>query len=426
MSRLNATESRLRETWEITVDAWQRTLRTMRNTPGLLILSALLGISLWVFVTEEENPTRVEELGNLVLVQAVNVDPGLAVANQLQSVQLTLAAPEERWEEIEANLASFSAFVDLRGVTEREQEVRVQVDIEGVRGVRVVEVVPERVTVNLEDLTSVEVPVRVRPVGPLPLGYEQGDTSVDIPAVTVTGPESLVSRVSDAVADVNITGLTLGIEPTVALIPRGVGGGEIRGVTLEPATARVGVEIRQSTLVRTLSLQVDPQGAPAPGYHVTNVVVSPSTITVEGTLEALQQLTTINLGAVDVTDAQIDVTRALPVELPQGITADESRSITVVVQIAPIEGDFTVALVPEVIGLSGGVSATLDPETIEVTLTGPLPLLSQLTANDLAVTLDVTGLDVGIHDVTAEITVPDGASLQALQPETVSVTLTVG
>lgn len=424
MSRLNATESRLRDTWDITVDSWQRTLRTMRNTPGLLMLSALLGISLWVFVTEEENPTRVDDLGTVVLVQAFNVETDLALANQLPAVQLTLAAPEERWDEIAAGLASFTAFVNLDGITEREQEVRVQVDIEGVRGVRVVEVFPERVTVNLEDLTSAEVPVRVRPVGPLPLGYEQGDTSADLPSVTVTGPESLVSRVSDAVADVNITGLTLGIQPTVTLIPRGVGGGEIRGVTLEPATARVGVEIRQSTLVRTLPLQVDVEGAPAPGYHVTNVVVSPSTVTVEGTLEALQQLTTIELGSVDVTAAQIDVTRALPVDLPQGISVAENRSITVVVQIAPIEGDFTFALVPEVIGLSGGLAATLGSETIEVTLTGPLPLLSQFTAADVAVTLDVTGLDVGLHDVAVEISVPDGALLQALQPETVSVTLT--
>ena len=397
----------------------------MRNTPGLLMLSALLGISLWVFVTEEENPTRVEELGNLVLVQSVNVEPGFALANQLESVQLTLAAPEERWAEIEANLASFSAFVDLRGVMEREQEIRVQVDIEGVRGVRVIEVFPERVTVNLEDLISAKVPVRVRPIGPLPLGFEQGDTSVDLPSVTVTGPESLVCRVRDAVADVNITGLTLGIEPTVVLIPRGVGGGEIRGVTLEPAAARVSVDIRQSTLVRTLPLQVDPKGAPAPGYHITNVVVSPSTITVEGTLEALQQLGAINLGEVDVTAAQIDVTRAFQVELPQGISADETRSITVIVQISPIEGDFTVALVAGVVGLANGLATALDTETIEVTLTGSLPLLSQFIAGDVAVTLDVTGLGVGIHDIAVEVTVPEGAALQSLHPETVSVTLII-
>ena len=123
MSRLGATEHRLRDAWDITVDAWQRSIRTIRNTPSLLLLSGLLGVSLWVFVTEEENPTRVDELSTPILVQSVNVETGLAVANQLPSVQLVLAAPEERWEEIEAGLASFTAFVNLDGITAREQAV---------------------------------------------------------------------------------------------------------------------------------------------------------------------------------------------------------------------------------------------------------------------------------------------------------------
>lgn len=424
MSRLNATGGRLRETWELTVDAGQRSLRTIRSTPGLLMLSTLLGISLWVFVTEEENPTRVDDLGTPVLVQSVNVEDGLAVANQFPAVELTLAAPAERWEEIESGLAFFNAFVDLKGITEREQEVRVQIEIEGVRGVRVVEVSPERVVVNLEDLTSVDVPVRVRPVGTMPLGYELRGTSVDQPTVTVRGPESLVSRVSDAVADLNVTGLTLGVEQTVTLIPRGGGGGEIRGVTLDPPSLRVAVDIQPSTLARALPLRAEVQGAPAPGYRVVNLVVSPATITVEGTLDALQQIDAIDLDSVDVTGELTEVTRAVTIELPEGLSTSDSRVVTVVVQIAPIEGDFTLSLVPEVVGLSGDLVAELAVEAIEVTLSGPLPLLSQLTADDLPLTLDVADLGVGIHEVSLELALPEGVVLRSLQPESVSVTLT--
>ena len=426
MSRFDATEHRLRETWEITVDAWHRSWRTMRSTPGLLVLSSLLGISLWVFVTEEENPTRVDELSTPIPVQSVNVEEGLAVANQLPSVRITLAAPEERWEEIDAGLASFNAFVDLRGVTDREDEVPVQVDVSGVRGVRVVEVIPERVTVNLEDLTSVEVPVRVQAVGPLPLGFEQGETIVNLPAVTVSGPESLIQRVSEAVADINVTGLTGDVEQTVRLVPRGAGGGEIRGVTLEPSTVRVGVEIRRSTLIRALPLWPDVSGAPAPGYRVTNVVVSPANVTVEGTLDALQQVDSIPLGVVDITGERSDVTRVLTVEVPQGLSVTESPVVTVVVQIAPIDDAFTFSLAPTVVGLGSGLSAELAIETVDVTLSGPLPLISGLTADDLDLSLDVANLGVGIHDVAVELVVPEGVVLQALQPETVSVTLTAG
>jgi YbbR domain-containing protein len=426
VNQFNVTEGRLREAIELTRDAWNRSIRTMRNTPGLLLLSTLLGVSLWVFVTEEENPTRVDTLSSPVIVQAVNVEEGLAVANQLPAVEIRLAAPEERWEEIQSGLGSFIAFVDLNGVTEREQEVPVQVEVSGVRGVRVVETIPERLVVNLEDLTSVEVPVRVRPVGTMPLGYELGQTQAAQPTVTVIGPESLVSRVNDAVADLNVTGLTLGVEQTVTLIPRGAGGGEIRGVTLDPPAMAVSVSIRESTLTRALSLRASTSGAPAPGYRVANLVVSPATLQVEGTLEALQSLEAVDLPAVGVTGELTDVTRAVTVELPEGVSTSSSRVVTVVVQIAPIEGTLTLSVAVAGVNLGVGLVMETEPATVEVTISGPLPLLGELGPADLTATVDLAGLGVGEHMLEPSLVLPEGTALESLQPAEVFVTLASG
>jgi YbbR domain-containing protein len=426
VSRLNTPEDRLREAIDISREALLRSWRTMRSNPGLLLLSLLLGGALWVFVTEEENPTRIESLSAPLTVEAVNVEPGLAVANQLQAVEVRLAAPDERWEEITAGSGSFSAFVNLDGLTERQQEVRVQVEITGIRGIRVVEAIPETITINLEDLTSAEVPVRVRPVGTIPLGYELGNTSAEKKTVTVTGPESLVVRVNDAVVDLNVTGLTIPVEQTVSLVPRGARGGEIRGVSLDPPSLRVTIEIRQSTLARALPLRGQIDGTPAAGYRVSNVIVSPTTIAVDGTLEALQQLDAIDLEAVNVTGAQIDVTRTIAIELPDGLRSAESRLATVVVQITAIDGSVTFNLAPEVVNLLRGVSASNNKSTVAVTLTGPLPVLNVLTADDITLVIDAIGLPTGTYDLEPTLDLPAGVELDTLHPETVSVTLTTG
>lgn len=426
MSQRRTTDDRLREAFDISRDALLRSWRTMRSTPGLLLLSLLLGAALWVFVTEEENPTRIDTLPTPLTVQAVNVEPGLAVANQLPAVEVQLAAPDERWEDIAGGAGSFSAFVDLNGVTERDQEVRVQVEIEGLRGVRVVETIPEFITVNLEDLTSVEVPVRVRPVGTLPLGYELGSTSAAQSTVTIIGPESLVVRVNDAVADLTVTGLTLSFDRIVALVPRGAGGGEIRGVSLDPPSLSVSIEIRRSTLVQALPLRARTDNAPAAGYRVTNVVVSPATISVEGTLDALTQLEAIDLDPIDITGAQTDVTRAITIELPDGVSSADSLLATVVVQIAPIDGSLTLEVVPEFINALSGIVATPESPTIELTLTGPLPVLNTLTAEDISLTIDLAGLGAGAYELEPTLDLPEGVIQDALRPETVSVTLTPG
>jgi YbbR domain-containing protein len=82
--------------------------------------------------------------------------------------------------------------------------------------------------------------------------------------------------------------------------------------------------------------------------------------------------------------------------------------------------------VPEVEGIGSGLTADVGVETVEVTLNGPLPLINSLTADDLKLTLDVSGLGVGIHEVTPQISLPDGVIVSSLRPETVSVTLTSG
>ena len=94
MRQFNTTEERIRNILEISQDALLRSLRTIRVTPGLFLLSLGLSSALWIFITEEENPTRIDELSRPLNVQAFNVEPGLAVANQLPSVEVILAAAD--------------------------------------------------------------------------------------------------------------------------------------------------------------------------------------------------------------------------------------------------------------------------------------------------------------------------------------------
>ena len=212
---------------ELGRDSWRRMIGSFRRTPGLFLLSLLLAVSLWVFVTDTENPTVVDYFPQPIQVEAVNVRESLGVANQLPTINVRVSAPTDQWEDL--SVANFRAFVDLNGFDARAQEVPVQVEISGVRGARVVETDPRNITVNLEDLVSKTVSVETRAVGSLPIGYELGEVTPAQPSVTVTGPESLVELVAEAAADVNVTGLTVSVEQTVSLKPLGAGGSEIRG-----------------------------------------------------------------------------------------------------------------------------------------------------------------------------------------------------
>lgn len=394
---------------------------SVRRTPGLLVLSALLAVSLWVFVTDTENPTIVDQFPQPIPVEAVNVADNLAVANQLPPISVRISAPTDRWDDISAT--NLRAFVDLNRFDAREQEVPVQVEVSGVGGVRVVDVEPRTIIVNLEDLVTRLVPVDARAIGSLPIGYELGAMNPQASAVTVSGPESLVARVSEAVADVNVTGLTVNLDQTVTLKPLGAGGSEILGVRIEPATMRVTVEVFQSTIVRTVPLTVEVTGTPAAGFRVSSVSISPPAIQVQGPLEASQQIDGIALPVVNVNGARTDIVRSIAVPLPPGLAFVNTERVTVTLTIEPTSGSLRTSVALETAGLSGSLRASASPDAVTVTLEGPLPLLNALLSGDVRAVIDLGGLGVGTHTVPVTVEAPEGITVEAVQPESVTVTI---
>jgi YbbR domain-containing protein len=394
----------------------------VRRTPGLLLLSTLLAVSLWVFVTDTENPTVLDQFPQPIPVEAVNVAESLAVANQLPALNVRVSAPADRWERLTA--ANIRAFVDLNGFDARAQEVPVQVEITGLSGVRVVDTEPRAVTVNLEDLVSRLVPVRARSIGSLPIGYELGSMEPRETAVTVTGPESLVALVSEVAADVNVTGLTVNLEQAVTLKPLGAGGSEIRGVRIEPTSVRVGVEVLQSTIVRTVPLSVEVTGTPAAGYRVTSVSISPPAVQVQGALEASQQVDTIALPAVNVNGARSDIVRSVAVPLPSGLAFVNVERVTITVTLEPLAGSIGATLLVTEQGLAATQQATFDPQNVRVVLEGPLPLLNALAPGEVTAFVDLAGLPAGVHTRAVEFDAPEGVTIRSVQPESVTVTIT--
>lgn len=417
------TASTLNDIRAIGRDFWRRTRANVWRSPGLAIFSLVIGILLWVIVTDVENPTRVDTFSAQIPVEAVNVGPDLAVANSsLPTVQVRVSAPEDAWDEL--SVTNFRAFVNLNGLEAREQVVPVSVEVSGVSRVRVVETVPGRIPVNLEPLETRQVPVTTRVVGVAPRGYEPGRVQPDRTTVEVAGPQSLVSRVSAAVATVNVTGLTVGLEQNVGLVPTVEGGGEIRGVTVRPETVRVSVAVIQSQLTRTLPVTAEVTGQPAAGYRVSGVKVTPTTVTIEGRIDVLQALDTLSLPGVDVGGQTSDVKTTVRPNVPEGVSiVPPGTTVAVEVTVTPVAGSVALTLAPEVTNVRQGLLARVNPGSVSVILDGPLPRLNALPSGAVRATVDASNLGPGTTELRVNVAVPDGVFVRQVQPVNVSVTL---
>ena len=422
-----------RELVEVARDLWRRGRSAVWRSPGLALLSALLGIALWVTVTEEQNPTVIETFPVPIGVEAVNVGPGIAVANTIEPIEVRIAAPEDRWEQLTSE--NLQAVADLNGLGAREQQVPVRVHVTGVRSVRVVEVIPPTVLVNLEDFVSKEVAVVARAIGALPFGYELASTTPEAATVEVSGPQSLVELVVEVIGDVNVTGLTVSLPQSVDLTPQGAGGGEVRGVRVNPLSTRVRVEVLQTTLTRPVPLTPTVLGEPASGYRVVGIATIPSTLEVRGTIEQLQAIDELELPPIDISAARSSISRSVAPELPAGLTAPGSQSVTVLVAVATVDGTLRLRVAPELEGVAEGYTAVVGQQSVEVLLRAPQPTLNGLSIGDIRVVADVggvvTGTGAGAVDDAAPIPfevapraeVPAGITVISVRPEVLSGTL---
>lgn len=406
---------------EMLVNAARRSFSAVRATPGLLVLSFALSVTVWVLVTEEENPARSGVFPAPIEVVAVNVGREVAVANALPSVSVRIAATNDRWDDLTS--ANFSAIVDLNGLSAREQTVPVRVEVSDARGVRVISADPPDVVVNLEQIVTREVPVDARIVGTLPRGFAAGEVTSEPAGVEVSGPESLVDLVVSAGAEINVTGLTVGLSQSLRLVARGAGGGEIRGVTIVPANIRISVAIEQSVLTRTVPLDVQLLGQPAPGYRVEDVQIQPGVFEVEGSFDVLQTIDGLSLGQVLLDGARANLSVVRSPTLPPGVSAVSDEDVDVIVSITPIEGTTAIPLVPRLIGVPAGLAATLGELVVTVVLEGELPVLNTLRPGDIRVEVDASGLGPGVSQVDVLVESPPGVRVSEVRPAQLELTL---
>jgi len=195
---------------------------------SLAVLSLALGFTLWLFVTDRENPTEEATINSPVPVEFVNVPTNLALANvSTSNVRVRVEAPENELDELSPD--DFEARVDLGGLDEGQTSVVVDVPAPS-RRVNVLDVQPSRITVTLEPVRSKEVPAVVALIGTPQEGFDVVSESIEPDRVTVTGAESLVELVDTAVAEVNLTGERLDIsDARVPLTPRDARGDSFRG-----------------------------------------------------------------------------------------------------------------------------------------------------------------------------------------------------
>ncbi len=404
---------------------WQA-LKSVRYNWGIALLSVALAASLWIFVTDREDPNVTGTVPGSIPVECVNIPLGRAAAPpciDTKSVTVRVSGPESVVNDLKPD--NFRATADLADVTTDSASVPVRIESTKPR-VDVLEISPADVIVRLEDVTFRTVPVRAKLVGTPPRGFEASEITASPEAAIITGPASLVALVDAVEANLDLTGEQISFDQSLLLQARDDQGGNVLGINIEPATAVIRVEIQQLEFSSAFVVQPEISGVPAAGFSVSAIEIEPPLVTVSGpaaVFQTIDPVAGITIAPVSIDGANADVVRTVGVQLPEGATVDQEQ-VTVRVVITRTAAALTFEVPLDVTNVGAGLVPTVDQALIRVSLAGPLSLLSGVTATNIIAAADLSGLGPGEHTVGVDVTAPSGLTIALVSPSSVIVTMT--
>ena len=393
------------------------------------LLALALAVAVWVTAVTAANPDETRSMPNPVPIEFIGQDPGLTLVggNVPSQVLVTLRAPQSAWQTLVSGVTSVRAVVDLTGLGSGAHTVNVQLQID-TRPVRVVAVTPQTFELTLEAQVTRSMPVDLSLTGNPATGYQVGTPVLEPSQVVITGAESVVSRVDHLQAILDLNNARQALSLSIPLQALDVNGVVITGASILPENVQVSLPIIQQGGYRDLAVKVMTVGNPAGGYSLTSVAAFPPIVTVySANLDTVASMPGyVETSSLDLSGAQADIEKHLGILLPPGVTLIGEQNVTVKVGIAPIESSRTISYRPVVMtGLTAGLFAHLSPQTVDVIISGPLPVLDSLAISDIHVQLDLSGLTPGTYQLTPKVSITgQSVKMESILPGTVEVVIT--
>jgi len=398
--------------------------RVAKNLPTL-ITAVLLAIAVWILAVTNTDPVERRSYNRPVPIEISSLDPSLVITNDLpDQTSVMLSAPVSLWSSALSASNAVRAIADLSGLKAGVHEVSIKLQINA-RPVKIEVYSPDIISVHLEQMMSKSFNINLFQSSSPAIGYDIGTPELNPSSATVSGPSSLVNQVMEIRATLDISQVRESIDRDLPLFALDKNGLRINGVSISPNEVNVKQEITQRGGYRNLIVSVITSGEPASGYNLKSISVKPPNVTVFSTDPELVNTLPgfIETQPLNLNGAEADLDVSLPLDVPAGVVVVGESTVNVKVAISPIQGSSTrPGIKIEIIGLLPEYQAQISPDSADVILSGPLPILYKLSGTDVRVILDLSEYLPGTYQVDLIVKVGlQGLFVESILPASIEV-----
>lgn len=389
----------------------------LKNNLGLKIIAFVFAILLWWVVVNIDDP--IDSKQYIVNVSVINTEvvtnagKSFQILDNTNSVTVTVKGRRKILGEIKTS--HIVATADLREM--QDSSVPIRIKIAGYEGqYDTVAAYPQNIQVSVENTLKKTFPITAVSTGSPRDGYVVGNMTVSPQSVDISGPESMVKKISKVVAKADVSEISSDTTIETELIYFDAAENRIDKSLLSSNCDKNGVTVSVDIWhTKKANLNFDTSGiSTAAGYVFTGIEVEPETIRIAGTNEQLNEITQIDIKAEELKKSKIDANEEVVVDiskyLPNGIILADSDGNNVVVRIIvekagtksillPV-GSIQIENAPEKFVLEKGPD-----QEVELQFSGSKETLEKLTSDNITATIDLKKFtEEGTYEVPVEIT----------------------
>lgn len=412
------------------------------NNLGLKVLSLLVSCLIWLVVTNTNDPESTQVYKNVPITiknqdTITNANKTFTVVDGVDKINVYVTARKSIRAAL--NSGSFTVKADMENYNEALGTVPLEISCEDAR-IRQedLRIIPSSLKINMEDKVEQNFGVAVVTTGKADKGYELGKTTiVSGDTIRIAGPQSLINIIGKVTILLDITNMNtdstnlypIRIEDKngAALTEGQMSNLELKdsnGVSLQNNSAEVRTEIWK--VYNDIPLKANVTGEVAPGFKVSSITLSPQTINLVATEEAIDELggeltlkDDISVeGLTETQDYTVDLNDTLNQYDSIRLETDISSAITVHVGIDEVGSKTFQMPISDIIMhntpadkkliFSPADTISISVKTTDDTESGDI----DITLDDITAEIDLKSCEInGSYTLPVEIILPQGYEL---------------
>ena len=371
-----------------------------RSKLGALLLSFVIALGLWMYVRTYVNTDYEQTF--------YNIPVALEGKTRLSDRQLMLLSEEEyvvdlkvhgsRQDVSKINSGNIQVVADLSDINEPgEHNLTYSIIYPGdvPTGAVSAERDPDRVTLIVARKKTKEIPVQLNLEGDVPANYIKDNAAVELDhsVVEISGPESVVDQIDHAAITIDCEGRTETIYESCRYVLQDKKNTPVDAAWITTNVSEVKVYLPVS-MVKKIPLKVTLVDGGGATEDTTTVQIEPKEISVSGSETALNALTELNLGTIDLSQITEDTVMEFEINLPEGVN-NVSNLPTAAVSISfpkLATREFTVSEF-EALNLAPGMTWEPLTKQLIITVRGLKSEIQRLGATDIIVQVDLAGVE---------------------------------